>query len=59
MGHSRYAMIEGIGPDGRRSFQLVPWSREIEPRLGQHITGIARSGGGIDWSLGRKRGLGI
>jgi type IV secretory pathway VirD2 relaxase len=55
----RYAMIEGVGPDGGRSFQLVPWSREIEPRLGQHITGIARSGGGIDWSLGRKRGLGI
>lgn len=55
----RYAIIEGIGPDGGRSFQLVPWSREIEPRLGQHITGIARSGGGIDWTLGRKRGLGI
>lgn len=55
----RYAMIEGIGPDGGRSFQLVPWSREIEPRLGQHITGIVRGGGGIDWSLGRKRGLGI
>ena len=55
----RYAMIEGIGPDGGRSFQLVPWSREIEPCLGQHITGMARSGGGIDWSLGRKRGLGI
>ena len=55
----RYAMIEGIGPDGGRSFQLVPWSRKIEPRLGQHITGIARGGGGVDWSLGRKRGLGI
>ena len=55
----RYAMIEGTGPDGGRSFQLVPWSSEIEPRLGQHITGIARSGGGIEWSLGRKRGLGI
>jgi len=55
----RYAMIEGIDPDGGRIFQLVPWSREIEPRLGQHITGIARSGGGIDWTLGRKRGLGI
>ncbi|WP_353297731.1 relaxase/mobilization nuclease domain-containing protein [Sulfitobacter pacificus] len=53
----RYAMIEGIGPDGGRSFQLVPWSREIEPRLGQRVAGIARSGGGIDWSLGRKRGL--
>jgi len=55
----RYAMIEGLGPDGGRSFQLVPWSREIEPRLGQHVSGMAREGGGIDWSLGRKRGLGV
>lgn len=55
----RYAMIEGIGSDGGRSFQLVPWSREIEPRLGQHVSGVAREGGGIDWSLGRKRGLGL
>ncbi len=55
----RYAMIEGTGPDGGRSFQLVPWSREIEPRLGQRVAGIARSGGGVDWSLGRKRGLNI
>ncbi|MEP5064858.1 DUF3363 domain-containing protein, partial [Roseibium sp.] len=42
-----------------RSFQLVPWSREIEPRFGQRVAGVARSGGGIDWSLGRKRGLNI
>lgn len=55
----RYAMIEGIGPDGGRGFQLVPWSREIEQKLGQHISGVARSGGGVDWNLGRKRGLGI
>ncbi|MCC5984910.1 MAG: DUF3363 domain-containing protein, partial [Rhodobacteraceae bacterium] len=55
----RYAMIEGLGPDGGRSFQLVPWSREIEPRLGQHVSGVVRDGGGIDWSLGRKRGLGV
>ncbi|TKW65089.1 MAG: DUF3363 domain-containing protein [Paracoccus denitrificans] len=55
----RYAMIEGIGPDGGPGFQLVPWSREIEKRLGQHVSGMATSGGGIDWSLGRKRGLGI
>jgi len=55
----RYAMIEGVGPDGGRSFQLVPWSREIEPRSRQHVSGVAREGGGIDWSLGRKRGLGV
>ncbi|OQM76716.1 relaxase/mobilization nuclease domain-containing protein [Manganibacter manganicus] len=55
----RYALIEGIGPDGGPGFQLVPWSREIENKLGQHVTGVVRGNGGIDWSLGRKRGLGI
>jgi len=54
----RFAMIEGAGPDGGLGFQLVPWSREIERKLGQHITGVAR-GGGIEWSLGRKRDLGL
>ena len=50
----RFAMIDnGLG------FQLVPWSREIERRLGQHIAGVAKDGGGIEWSIGRKRGLGL
>ncbi|MET3354281.1 UNVERIFIED_ORG: type IV secretory pathway VirD2 relaxase [Xanthobacter viscosus] len=50
----RYAMIDdGLG------FQLVPWSREIEKRLGQHVTGTTKDGGGIEWSLGRKRDLGL
>jgi len=55
----RFAMIEGRGPDGGRGFQLVPWSREIDDKLGQHISGVAKSGGGIEWSLGRKRDLGL
>ena len=50
----RFAMIDnGLG------FQLVPWAREIERKLGQHIAGVARDGGGIEWSLGRKRDLGL
>jgi hypothetical protein len=50
----RFAMIDdGIG------FQLVPWQPLLEKRIGQHITGIARDAGGIEWSFGRKRGLGI
>jgi hypothetical protein len=50
----RFAMIDnGLG------FQLVPWSREIERKLGQHIAGVARVGGGIEWSLVRKRDLGL
>ncbi|MFG1245094.1 DUF3363 domain-containing protein [Xanthobacter sp. V7C-4] len=49
----RYAMIDsGLG------FQLVPWSRELEKKLGQHVTGTVKDGGGIEWSLSRKRDLG-
>jgi hypothetical protein len=27
--------------------------------IGQHISGVARADGGVDWSFGRKRGLGL
>ena len=43
---------DGIG------FQLVPWQPVLEKRIGQHITGIMRDAGGIEWSFGRKRGWG-
>ncbi|MER8417596.1 DUF3363 domain-containing protein [Mesorhizobium sp. M1329] len=50
----RFAMIDnGLG------FQLVPWSPPLERRLGQTIAGVARDGGGIQWSFGRKRALGL
>ncbi|GGI34096.1 type VI secretion protein [Bradyrhizobium guangdongense] len=50
----RFALIDnGLG------FQLVPWTRELEKRLGQHVTGSVRDGGGIEWSFGRKRDLGL
>ena len=50
----RFAMIDdGIG------FQLVPWQPVLDKRIGQHITGIVRDAGGIEWSFGRKRGLGL
>ena len=50
----RFAMIDdGIG------FQLVPWQPVLEKRIGQHITGIMRSAGGIEWGFGRKRGLAL
>jgi len=49
----RFAMIDdGLG------FQLVPWSPALEKQLGRHVSGVARGDGGIDWSFGRKRGLG-
>jgi hypothetical protein len=50
----RFAMIDdGIG------FQLVPWQPVLDKRIGQHITGIMRSAGGIEWGFGRKRGLAL
>jgi hypothetical protein len=50
----RFAMIDdGLG------FQLVPWSPSLERNLGKHVSGVARADGGIDWSFGRQRGLGL
>jgi len=50
----RFAMIDdGLG------FQLVPWSPSLEKQLGRHVSGVARGDGGIDWSFGRNRGLGL
>ncbi|PTD19576.1 relaxase/mobilization nuclease domain-containing protein [Sphingomonas fennica] len=50
----RFAMI-----DGGLGFQLVPWRPALDHHLGQHITGTMMPGGGVDWSLGRGRGLGL
>ena len=55
----RFAVIEGPGPGGGLGFQLVPWSRDLEDRVGRHVSGVAKPGGGIDWSLGRRRDLGL
>ena len=50
----RFAMVDdGLG------FSLVPWTPSLEKHAGQHISGITRPGGGVDWSFGRKRGLGL
>jgi len=50
----RYAMIDdGLG------FQLVPWRPALDQKLGQHVSGTMAPGGGVDWSFGRQRGLGI
>ncbi|MER8577686.1 DUF3363 domain-containing protein [Mesorhizobium sp. M1423] len=50
----RFAMLDdGLG------FQLVPWQPIFEKRIGQHITGVVQTSGGIDWSFGRKPGLGL
>jgi Protein of unknown function (DUF3363) len=50
----RFAMIDdGLG------FSLVPWSPSLDRHLGRHVSGVARDDGGVDWSFGRKRGLGL
>ena len=49
----RFAMIDdGLG------FSLVPWRPALERELGRQVSGIMREGG-VDWRLGRQRGLGI
>ena len=49
----RFAMIDdGLG------FQLVPWRAALDQKLGQHVSGVLLPSGGVDWSLGRSRGLG-
>jgi type IV secretory pathway VirD2 relaxase len=50
----RFAMIDdGLG------FQLVPWSPSLDKQIGRHVCGVSRGDSGIDWSFGRKRGLGL
>jgi type IV secretory pathway VirD2 relaxase len=50
----RFAMIDdGLG------FQLVPWRPALEQQLGKQVSGVMSPGGAVDWSFGRKRGLGI
>jgi hypothetical protein len=50
----RFAMIDdGLG------FSLVPWRSALEQHVGRQISGIAMPGGDVNWSFGRKRGLGL
>lgn len=50
----RFAMIDdGLG------FQLVPWRPALERRIDEHVAGVVLSGGRVDWTFGRKRGLGV
>ncbi|WP_027168253.1 VirD2 family relaxase/mobilization nuclease [Mesorhizobium sp. WSM3224] len=50
----RFAMIDdGLG------FRLVPWSPPVERQLGKHVSGLASTGGGVDWTFAKKRALGL
>jgi type IV secretory pathway VirD2 relaxase len=50
----RFAMIENA-----RGFELVPWKPSLDRHLGEQVMGTIKSGGGIEWSLGRSRGIAI
>ena len=50
----RFAMI-----DDEMGFELVPWKPQLDRHLGQTVAGTVTPTGGIDWALGRKRGLSI
>lgn len=50
----RFAMIDdGLG------FQLVPWRPALEAHLGRRVAGTANAGGGIDWTIGRSKGIAL
>ena len=50
----RFAMIDdGLG------FSLVPWRPALEQHVGRQISGVATPGGDVNWSFGRKLGLGL
>lgn len=50
----RFAMIDdGLG------FELVPWRPQLNRQLGERVSGTIKAGGGIDWTIGRSRGIAI
>lgn len=50
----RFAMIDnGLG------FELVPWKPALERHLGRQVQGAMLPGGGVEWSIGKTRGIGI
>jgi len=48
----RFALL-----DNGLNFQIVPWASSMEKKLGQYITGVVRSSGGIQWNLDKNRNL--
>lgn len=53
LGDSKFAVIENS-----RKFTLVPWRPVLERAIGKQVSGLVREGG-IDWQIGRSRGLSI
>ena len=49
----RFAIIEN-----GFCFSLVPWTPMLDRQLGRQVSGVATATG-VEWTLGRKRGLGV
>jgi type IV secretory pathway VirD2 relaxase len=54
-----YAMLETGSGESGFGFTLVPWQPKFGRHVGRHITGLMRANHSIDWSFGRRRGLGL
>jgi hypothetical protein len=50
----RFAVIERS-----RDFTLVPWRPVLDRHIGKQVSGVMRSDGGISWTIGRQKGVGI
>lgn len=50
----RFSVIEHA-----HGFELVPWKPSLDRHLGEQVMGTIKSGGGIEWTLGRSRGIAI
>lgn len=50
----KFALVERS-----HEFTLVPWRPVIDKELGRQVSGIATPSGGIDWQIGRQRGIGM
>jgi len=53
LSHGPHAMIET-----QRAFYLVPWESYHAQKSGRRVKGRVLGGGGIDWDVGRSRGIG-
>ena len=53
VGDTKFAVVEKS-----REFTLVPWRPVLEREVGKQVAGIMREGG-VSWTIGRSRGLGI
>ncbi len=54
VGDAKFALVENA-----REFTLMPWRPVLEKQIGQAVSGIVRNNGGISWTIGRGRGIGI